>query len=184
MYQLIRHKDKILLEKTDEVIPYSYTRIPITDAQAHDIVTLYYSSLVSDGNTYYLYATVDAELFNRFVQRIKLRAHEHEHEANFEKVPNKKISVYIPGTSVLIRNTQKTCIWIARRRKSASNSTRCTINKIFITDLERKAFFDSVNITGGPDAKSGRYCLYKGRDSLYFKYWNDLMNNRYKQFVN
>lgn len=86
----------------------------------------------------------------------------------------------IPGTSVLVRDPNSQTIKVAYR-KSSNFSKACGINRLFITNATREAFFKDV-VHGRRYKSTGKYILGAEDSSLYAK-WSEFMNERYFEIV-
>lgn len=178
MWALCRKKDSILvLRWISHEIKYSYSRIPLTEQQAD--ATLAYSkhwTPVSLGTEYELRKENDPEVFNKLEKRFFEVVAEHSNE--LEVVPNKKIKDVPEGTSKLIRNTNKSSIMIARRKKTDAT----TINAVCIDNQHRDMFFkDSRNCHGRPGDGGIYFIAYT--DGLAFEQWSNYMDNEYNRQV-
>lgn len=86
----------------------------------------------------------------------------------------------IPGTSVLVRDPNTQTIKIAYR-KSTNYSKVCGINRLFVTNATREAFFKDV-VHGAYYKRSSKFILGKEDAELYSK-WSNFMNERYFEIV-
>lgn len=175
---LCRKKKSILvLRWTSHQTPYSYSRIPLTDEQADK--TLAFSKHwvpTSLGTEYELREDDDPLKFKKLEERFLAVVKEHQDE--LEVVPNKEVKFIPEGTSKLIRNTNKSSIHVARRKKKEVT----TINAVCIDNEHRDMFFkDSRNCHGRP-AAGGLYFI-ADCDGLAFEQWSNYMDNEYAQQV-
>ena len=86
----------------------------------------------------------------------------------------------IPGTSVLVRDPEKQTIKVAYR-KSTNFSKACNINRLFINNAQRDAFFKDV-VRGSYYKKTEKYILSSDDRDMYVK-WSSFMNDRYFEIV-
>lgn len=88
----------------------------------------------------------------------------------------KKFITDIPGTSRLVRSSDKSRIYIAYRKGNKTlNQTR--INSVCIDNIRREEFFDDVKSKHGYLPFIGRYELYAG--DYAFDKWNRYMDELY-----
>lgn len=169
--------DVLVLRWISHDIKYSYSRIPLTEDQADK--TLAFSCHwvpVTLGTEYELRRENDPKVFDKLQKRFYEVVKEHPDE--LETVPNKKVKDIPEGTSKLIRNTTKSSITIARRRKNDVTE----INVVCIDDQHRDMFFkDSRNCHGRP-ADGGLYFI-ADTDGLAFEQWSNYMDNEYNRQV-
>ena len=86
----------------------------------------------------------------------------------------------IPGTSVLVRDPEKQTIKVAYR-KSTNYSKACNINRLFITNAQRDAFFRDV--TKGTYYKKTEKFVLSSEDIEMYTKWSVFMNDRYFEIV-
>lgn len=167
-------KATLVLRLTSHPTAYSYTRIPLTHEQADK--TLEFSKHwvpVTLGTEYELVREDDPVTFDKLEKRFLEVVEEHKDE--LQVVPNKKVKMVPEGTSKLVRNTNKSAIHVARRRKGDVT----TINVVCIDDNHRDMFFrDSRNCHGRP-ADGGMYFIADS-DGLVFEQWSNYMDNAYE----
>lgn len=173
----LKKNNILVLRRVSHKVDYSYSRIPLTDKQAEN--TLKFSNHwvpVSLGTEYVLNKDADPNMYDKLYRRFHEVVKEHKDE--LEVVPNKKVKTIPGGTSKLVRNTSKSSIHIARRRK-----TECTtINVVCIDDAHRDMFFkDSRNCHGRP-ADGGIYFICD-EDGVTFQNWSTYMDNEYARQV-
>ena len=88
----------------------------------------------------------------------------------------KKVESNVPGTSKLIRTSDKTRIYIARRKGNKTyNQTR--INSVCINDILRTEFFNDVKAKHNYQPFLGKYELVVGDDD--FDKWSRIMDEQY-----
>ena len=89
-------------------------------------------------------------------------------------------NVNIGGTSVLIRDVKEHTIRVAKR--STTNSTEGNINRLFVTNFERDAFFDDArkSITY---RDTNKFMLDSRLDKDAYERWSAYMNSRYFEIM-
>lgn len=89
---------------------------------------------------------------------------------------SKKIESNVPGTSRLVRSSDRTRIYIARRKGNKTlNQTR--INSVCIDNLLREQFFEDVKAKHNYLPFLGKYELV--HTDTDFSKWSDIMDNEY-----
>lgn len=86
---------------------------------------------------------------------------------------NKRFDTDVKGTSKLVRNAEKTVIYIVRR----NGIDKTSINSVCINDLQRTAFFEDVK-TARASMFCDKYCLTP-QDKPMFAMWDKIMNAEY-----
>lgn len=114
----------------------------------------------------------DTELKNKFFEIAKL------HITNdVRQEVSKKVESNVPGTSCLIRTSNKSYIQIGFRK--GRNITQ--INRVCISDRKREEFFETCRRTDDPQATT----YYKIRNGYkYFDEWSTFMDEEYKRQIN
>jgi hypothetical protein len=89
---------------------------------------------------------------------------------------SKKVDSNVPGTSRLVRSTDRTKIYIAKRKGNKTlNQTR--INSVCIDNRLREQFFDDVKAKHNYLPFLGKYELVSGDED--FNKWSAIMDEQY-----
>ena len=170
---------KVINKPFDNSMIESYT---LLDVDEHDALSLIFASNTiekEDENTFVI-RYEDDELVSKMYKAI---AHKHkESNPNFIDVSVRyELDMdAIPGTSVLVRDPEKQTIKVAYR-KSTNFSKACNINRLFVNNAQRDAFFKDV-VKGSYYKKTEKFVLSSEDREMYSK-WSSFMNDRYFEIV-
>ena len=82
---------------------------------------------------------------------------------------------FINGTSLLLRDPKTHVIKVCRR--TTTNSNKCNINRLFITNFVRDKFFKEV-VESLRYKETGKYEM-DSRDDAMYSLWSNYMNTEY-----
>lgn len=169
-----------IINNHDDNIVESYTMILLNE---RDTLDLLYSAepnniVKEDDNTFVITYEDKDQVSTLYKALANKRSKE---SSNFVDVSKKYELEFdaIPGTSVLVRDPEKREIKVAYRK--STNSKVCSINRLFISNEIRDAFFNDVR-EGRYFRDNGKFILSDEDEFLYGK-WSNYMTNRYFKII-
>lgn len=169
-------------ESVDEV--ESFTLLDVSGTDAFRLLASSKEFKSEDGVTTIKYTSGDStdSMFKAIASKHKKVAEEEPTKKAFRDVSKKYqlADVKIAGTSVLIRDVKKHTIRVAKR--STTNSTEGNVNRLFITNFERDAFFNEArkSITY---RDTNKFMLSYELDKESYANWSNYMNSRYFEIM-
>lgn len=158
----------------------SHTLVEISDKDAYLLLTTSKGFKVGENHK----TTISFESGDETDKMFKAIAEKHKKDEsrNFVDVSKKYNidEVNIQGTSVLIRDLENRTIRVGKRETTKSKIG--SINRLFVTNFERDAFFDDAR-KSHTHAKTNKFALNESYDATLFAKWDEYMNNRYIEII-
>jgi len=170
---------KVINKPFDESMIESYTLLNVDD---HDALALIFASndVVKEDESTFVIKYEDGELVSKMYKAIANKHKQSNPDFIDVSVRYELEMDAIPGTSVLVRDPEKQQIKVAYR-KSTNFSKACNINRLFVNNAQRDAFFKDV-VKGSYYKKTEKFVLSSEDREMYTK-WSTFMNDRYFEIV-
>ena len=177
-----KKNNRFILMEDIKNIGFSYVSITLTEESARKL--LKYSAWERIGSPndivekYELKYEADPDRFDKILRRFFEVLN--ENSSKIKKVPNRRFTSTVPGTSRLVRTMDKSKIFIASRtnKKTKKVSNLNTINSICIDNEHRDAFFKaSIGCNGYP---GDNYFYLFSYNAPEFDWWNKYLDKEYE----
>lgn len=170
---------KVINKPFDESMIESYTLLNVDD---HDALALIFASndVIKEDESTFVIKYDDGELVSKMYKAIANKHKQSNPDFIDVSVRYELEMDAIPGTSVLVRDPEKQQIKVAYR-KSTNFSKACNINRLFVNNAQRDAFFKDV-VKGSYYKKTEKFVLSSEDREMYTK-WSTFMNDRYFEIV-